>query len=78
MVHEHVELLETAAVEQFREPFPCRQLAFGVLRVNALLPSSQRGGCASVDESSDFFFLYAHIIKCLPGGKDTEKNFYFC
>jgi hypothetical protein len=38
---EHIVFLETAGIEQHIEPFACRQLALGVLGVDALLPASQ-------------------------------------
>ena len=60
MLHEHIELLETARVKEPGESFPRCQLSFGVLCVNALLPSSESGRGASFDELCDFFFLYAH------------------
>jgi hypothetical protein len=41
MFHEHVELLEGALVEQKLDAFAGRQLALGMLRVDALLTAAE-------------------------------------
>ncbi len=50
MVHEHVEFLETARVEKHRNPLARRELALGVLGIDALLSSAESGRGAAGNE----------------------------
>jgi hypothetical protein len=47
VLHEHVPLFESTFVEQNLQAFAGREFAFGVLRVNALLPAAQ-AGCSAL------------------------------
>ena len=57
---EHVEFLETAFVKEQTYPFPCRQLALGVLCVDALSPASEPCLGPSFHEGGNLFLLVEH------------------
>ena len=61
MLDEHVELLEAAFVKKHLDPFSCRELALGVLRIYALLSSAHACGSATLDKFLDLFVLNTHI-----------------
>jgi hypothetical protein len=48
MLHEHVEFLKGAMIEQDFDPLAGRQLAFGMLRRDALFAATEAGDGAAV------------------------------
>ncbi len=60
MLHEHVELLEAAFVQQHVDPFAGGEFAFGVLPVDALLSATECGFFAPFDQLTDLFLNITH------------------
>ena len=61
MLDKHVKLFKAAFVKKHRDPFACRELALGVLRVNSLLPSAHACGRSTLCKLLDLFVLNTHI-----------------
>ena len=67
VLDEHIPLFKSAFIKQHLEPFTRRQLAFGVLGLDALGTATQTGGCALVFE---LFKNVLHGLVSLLRGKN--------
>ena len=63
VLDEHVELFETAGIQQKGETLARRQLALRVLGVDTFLPATEPGFFAPFDQFFDLFLLNIHINK---------------
>ncbi len=61
VLDEHVELFETALVEEHVDSFACSEFALGVLPVDSLLAASQGRLFAPFDQLTDLFLNITHI-----------------
>ena len=58
MLHEHIEFLKTALVQQQIKSFSGCELAFGVLGIDPLLSATNSGRLAALNKLLDFLKLY--------------------